>query len=77
MANKKMVIDIETEGIDEAINQVERLVELLKEAKTLVEELASNQGRGREHREELRLESQKNSKLRAVNCLLTEKKFVK
>lgn len=39
--NKKVIINIDIEGIDENIEKAKRLVELLKEAKTLADELAS------------------------------------
>lgn len=41
MENQTVNIDVEIIGIDEATEKAERYVELLKEAKTLANELAS------------------------------------
>ncbi|WP_167839912.1 hypothetical protein [Pseudolactococcus raffinolactis] len=37
----KLTVTVDIEGVDEAIRKVKRYVEILKEAKTLADELAS------------------------------------
>lgn len=41
MSSSQITVDVTALGIDEAIKKAERLNELLKEAKTLADELAS------------------------------------
>ena len=41
MSNNTVNVDVKVAGIDEAIKKAERLKELLKEAKTLADELTS------------------------------------
>lgn len=41
MEENKVIVNVEVKGVDANIKKVERLVELLKEAKTLADELAS------------------------------------
>ncbi|NKC68978.1 hypothetical protein [Vagococcus fluvialis] len=41
MADGKVTIEVEIENIDEATKKVEKLIEKLKEAKTLADEIAS------------------------------------
>lgn len=38
---KEVTVNVEVNGVDEATKKAERLVEILKEAKTLADELAS------------------------------------
>lgn len=41
MKNAKLILDVSVNNIDEYVNKANKYVELLKEAKTLAEELAS------------------------------------
>lgn len=41
MTDNKITLDVELNGVDEATKKVERLIELLKEAKSLADDLAS------------------------------------
>lgn len=41
MDGKKIIVKVEVKGIDEAMDKAERLVMILKEAKSLADDLAS------------------------------------
>lgn len=41
MENKKIIIDVDVNNLDEYVNKANELVDLLKKAKSLADELAS------------------------------------
>lgn len=43
MKDNKLTLDVKLNGIDEATKKVERLIELLNEAKSLADEITSNE----------------------------------
>lgn len=40
MLNKKIIVDVDVNGLDEYVNKASELIDLLKKAKTLADELA-------------------------------------
>lgn len=43
MKDNKLTMNLEVKGIDEVIKKIEHMVELLKEAKSLADEMTSNE----------------------------------